>query len=99
LSELDRAAREHRDRRPAGPSERLPIPWSEPSVSRLLAPLRIGADEEASYVDGLIRRLHSSLGPDPSAEEIDEAAKVAFWALTDRERRSTSVEDLRRRLT
>ncbi len=67
-------------------------------MSRLLAPLRVGNDVEVSYMEGLMRRIQSSLGPDPSAEEITEAAKVAFWALTDRERQSTSVEQLRRRL-
>ena len=67
-------------------------------MSRLLAPLRVGNDVQISYVDGLMRRIRSSLGPDPSAEDITEAAKVAFWALSDEQRRSTSVDELRRRL-
>jgi hypothetical protein len=50
-------------------------------------------------MEGLMRRIENSLSPDPSDKEITDAAKVAFWALTDRERQSTSVDELRRRLT
>ena len=50
-------------------------------------------------MDDFVRRIGNSLSPDALDKEITEAARVAFWALTDEERRSLTVDELRRRLT
>jgi hypothetical protein len=99
LSELSEAARTNRHRRTRGSSDTFAIAASQPSASRLLAPLPIADDEDAGKMDDLVRRIGNSLSPYPSDEEITEAARVAFWALTDEERQSLTVDELRRRLS
>ena len=102
LSELAEAAKANR-RRPTRwnsdkDSDKSPDSRSQLSASGLLAPHPVADEVETSDMAALIRRIESSLGPDPSEEEITEAAKVAFWAFTDEERRSIGVDELRRRL-
>ena len=95
LSEADRTSR----RRTHKSSDTFAIAGSQPSASRLLAPLPIADDEDLGEMDDFVRRIGNSLSPDALDEEITEAARVAFWALTDEERRSLTVDELRRRLT
>ena len=99
LSELAEAAKANRHRRRRGSSGTLPLVTSQPTASGLLAPLPKALDGTSGEIDRLVVRIESSLGPDPSDEELTEAARVVFWALTDEERKSTSVDELRRRLS
>jgi hypothetical protein len=48
-------------------------------------------------LDEYITRIENALGPDPSEEEIVEAATVAYLALTDEERGSIDLDQLRLR--
>ena len=50
-------------------------------------------------LDEFFTRVESGLGPDPSEEEIVEAARAAFLALTDEERQSVSLDEPYRRPT
>lgn len=99
LRELSEADRTSRHRRTHKSSDTFAIAGSQPSASRLLAPLPIADDEDPGELGDLVRRIGNSLSPDALDEEITEAARVAFWALTDEERRSLTVDELRRRLT
>ena len=44
-------------------------------------------------LDAFFTAIESTLGSDPSDEEIVEAARVAFLALTDEERESISLDE------
>jgi hypothetical protein len=74
------------------------IARSQPSASDLLAPHPIADEEDTGDMGDLLRRIGNNLSPDPSDEEVTEAARVAFWALTAEERQSLTVDELRRRL-
>ncbi len=98
LAEAARAAKTHRHRRRRGNPGTTPTPVGQPTASGLLAPAPRVVDSTSEEIDRLIVRIEGSLSPDPTVEEITEAATVVFWALTDEERKATSMDELRRRL-
>jgi hypothetical protein len=51
----------------------------------------------SAELDEYITRIENSLGPDPSDEEIVEATTTAYIALTEEERASIDLNQLRRR--
>jgi len=97
LSELSKAGRATRHRRTRGKPDVAPIGGRQPNASDLLAPRLIAEDADTGGLDNLIRRIRNNLSPDSSDEEVTEAASVAFWALTEEERQSLTVDELRRR--